>query len=104
MVALHCFCIISQSIITPSIKSDSDKSIRVGGDLDAVAMLYDVYYWFCSVTTGRRVMVDWNKLSRRPIFWQTEPASGHKGCILPLKYITFIEKQYTQLIYLKVKK
>jgi len=77
---------------------------RAGGDLDAVAMLYDVYYWFCGDMTGRRVMVDGNKCSRRPIFWQTEPASGHKGCILPLKYITFIEKQYTQLIYLKVKK
>ena len=59
---------------------------RAGGDLDAVAMLYDVYYWFCGVMTGRRVMVDGNKRSRRPIFWQTEPASGHKACILPLKY------------------
>ena len=28
--------------------------------------------------TGRRVMVDGNKRSRRPIFWQTEPASGQK--------------------------
>ena len=41
---------------------------RVGGDVDAVAMLYDVYYWFYGVITGRRVMVDGNKRSRRPIF------------------------------------
>ena len=40
---------------------------RVGGDVDAVAMLYDVYYWFYGVIMGRRVM-DGNKRSRRPTF------------------------------------
>ena len=27
---------------------------RVGGDVDAMAMLYDVYYWFYGVITGHR--------------------------------------------------
>ena len=41
---------------------------RVGGDVDTSAMLYDGYYWFYGVITERRVMVDGNKRSRRPIF------------------------------------
>ena len=41
---------------------------RVGGDVDAVAMLYDVYDWFYGVITERCVMVDGSKRLCRPIF------------------------------------
>ena len=41
---------------------------RIGGDVDVVAMFYDEYYWFYGVITGRRVMVDGNKRSRRRFF------------------------------------
>eukprot|EP00956_Cyclotella_meneghiniana_P003661 scaffold4452_cov40-Cyclotella_meneghiniana.AAC.4 len=51
---------------------------RVGGDVDAVAMLYDVYDWFYGVITERSVMVVGANACVGRFFSKTESALNTK--------------------------